>query len=106
MSSWGKRILVAAVGVVVIGAILAWWIWPKDPAGPGLDVEELQVRVERLAEKIEALRETADKKVVIIRESVQAEVDALPPDGVADGLADELSRFRERGLRPERVGDP
>jgi hypothetical protein len=99
---WRMILLVFAV---ILGALLAWWLWPRPPE-PVTGIDEIREQVEQLAEAVRETRAEAERKVVVIRETVQAEVGALPPDGVADGLADELSRFRERGLRPERVGDP
>lgn len=83
---------------VILGALLAWWLWPRQPElVTGID--EIRERVEQLTEVVREVRTEAERKVVIIRETVQAEVDALPPDGVAADLDDELALWRKRAVR-------
>lgn len=68
-------------------------------------VAETDAAIEDAAKRIRELEEQAKKKVVVVREQVKKEVSALPPDGVADGLNDELASFRRSRIRPQGIRD-
>lgn len=100
-----RWLIVAGVAALILGALLAWWLWPRPPE-PVTGIDEIREQVEQLAEAVRETRAEAERKVVMIREVVQAEVDALPPDGVAAGLDDELAVWRGRAVRPDGMGEP
>ena len=56
--------------------------------------------------RVEELTDRVRKEVTSIRATAKKEVSALPPDGVADGLNDELARFRSVEVRPGRLDNP
>ena len=100
-----RWLIVAGVAALILGALLAWWLWPRPPE-PVTGIDEIREQVEQLAEAVRETRAEAERKVVVIRETVQMEVDALPPDGVAAGLDDELAIWRDRAVHPDGVGEP
>ena len=97
---WWKKyrwLVIAGGAALIAGGILAWW-WhvPGPPAtaltdsaifGGRQDLEEWARRVDKIAEQVR-------KEVTSIRENNKRSVQVLPPDSVAAGLNDELSRFR------------
>lgn len=101
---WNKRkwkkyrwLVIVGGAALIVGGILAWW-WhvPGPPetaltdsaiSGGRQDLEEWARRVDKIAEQVR-------KEVTSIRENNKRSVQALPPDSVAAGLNDELSRFR------------
>lgn len=100
-----RRLIVAGVAALILGALLAWWLWPRPPE-PVAGIDEIREQVEQLAEAVRETRAEAERKVVVIRETVQAEVGALPPDGVAAGLDDELAVWRGGAVRADGVDEP
>ena len=102
---WWKKyrwFVIVGGAALLAGGLLAWW-WhvPEPPetaltdtaiSGGRQDLEEWARRVDKIAEQVR-------KEVTGIRETNKRSVQALPPDSVAAGLNDELSRFR-LDLRP------
>lgn len=109
MSARWRVILLVLVFAVILGALLAWWLWPRaaavDVNRTDAVIEEMRARVEKLTRTLDDLHEDAKQKVVVIREAAKTEVRALSPDGVAAGLNDELARFRSGDCGSVRVDD-
>lgn len=99
-----RWLIFAGVVALILGALLARWLWPRPPE-PVTGIDEIREQVEQLAEAVRETRAETERTVVVIRETVQMEVDVLPPDGVAAGLDDELAIWRDRAVRPDGVGE-
>lgn len=100
MSRKGWIAWCCCLAVLVAGCV--WVVWGKIDPPPAV-VEDAVI--ENLSRQIKELEEQAKKKVVVIREQVKEEVFALPPDGVADGLNNELASFRRSQIRPQGICD-
>ncbi|QVL37039.1 hypothetical protein [Aminirod propionatiphilus] len=94
-----KRILIIVGAVaLILGAAVAF-LSPSpsvEQAETAVDqsLKDLRDQVSKLSETVEVLSAQADKKAVVIREKVRAEVVHLSPDGVCIALNDELRSFR------------
>jgi len=90
--------LVLAGGVALLaGGLLAWWWYvPAAPEAALTDsiISEGRQDLEEWTKRVDQLAEQVRKEVTGIRETNKRSVQALPPDSVATGLNDELSRFR------------
>lgn len=99
---WKKyRWLVIVSGVALLaGGILAWW-WhvpgPPETALTDHSITDGRRELEDFSRRVDQIAEQVKKEVTSIRATVKSAVQALPPDGVARGLNNELERFR-RGV--------
>ena len=110
-STW-KVLLVAGVIALILGGAIAYYYRPI-PLPPPQQVAQtdahLQAVPEAIRESIRRVEELTDRvrrEVSGIRATSKKEVAALPPDGVADGLNDELASFRGVAVRAGRMDNP
>ena len=98
-----RWLIFAGVVALILGALLAWWLWPRDAAvetaRTDAAIDEVAATMNKLAETVDSLAATSRKEVTVIRETITAEVRALPADAVADGLNFELARWRGLDVR-------
>ncbi len=98
-----RRLIVGGVVALILGALLAWWLWPRgatvETARTDAAIDEVAATMNKLAETVDSLAATSRKEVTVIRETITAEVQALPADAVADGLNFELARWRGLDVR-------
>ena len=96
--------------MLILGWIVAYMTHPIPlPPQTAQTDADLQALPEALLESIRRVESISDKvreEVTSIRANAKKEVSALPPDGVADGLNDELARFRGVAVRAERMDSP
>jgi predicted negative regulator of RcsB-dependent stress response len=98
-----RWLIVGGVVALVLGALLAWWLWPRNVAvettQTDVAIEEIATTVNKLAETVDSLAASSRKGVTVIRETITAEVQALPVDAVAADLNRELARWRGLDVR-------
>lgn len=108
-STW-KVLLVAGVIALILGGMIAYMNQPVPlpPQSYQTDAaaQAIPEAVRESLRRVESLTEKVRKEVSGIRATAKKEVSALPPDGVADGLNDELSRFRGVAVRAGRLDNP
>ena len=96
--------------MLILGGIIAYMTRPI-PLPPQTDqtdanMQAIPVAMQESLRRVEELTNRVRKEVTSIRATAKKEVSALPPDGVADGLNDELARFRGVAVRAERLDSP
>lgn len=102
------RWLIIAVLIGAVVVLWQWWYTPSPPETKRTDaaleeaLHENEVLKQRLKERDAELR----KRVVTVRDETQKQVATLAPDSVADGLNDELDRWRGVEVHPEGLDDP
>ena len=98
-----RWLIFAGVVALILGALLARWLWTwnvtAETAQTDVAIEEVAATVNKLAATVDSLAATSRKGVTVIRETITAEVRALPADAVADGLNFELARWRGLDVR-------
>ena len=108
-STW-KVMLLAGVIALILGGAVAYYYrpipLPPQVAQTDADLQALPEVLLESIRRVESISDKVRKEVTSIRESAKTEVYALPPDGVAHGLNDELARFRGVAVRAERMDSP
>ena len=109
----GKKTLIVIIisAVVVLGVSIYFaFIRPKPPIIPESQVtdiiaQNMIIQMEQYTQQMEALKNSVQREVKKLHETVSKEVAAMRPDDIATGLNDELSRFRELSIRSSGVDD-
>ena len=105
-----KWILLAAVSMLVLGGIVAYMTrpipLPPQTAQTDSHMQAIPEAVRESLKRVEELTDRVRKEVTSIRATAKKEITVLPPDGVADGLNDELASFRGVEVRPGRLDNP
>lgn len=92
-----KSFVIGGAAACVLGALLAWYFYVQPPPETVLTDYELKSAREELEQASARMDEIVDrvrKEVTGIRGKVSREVESLPINSVADGLNNELARFR------------
>jgi hypothetical protein len=104
-----QKWLIVLLGAFLLGSILSYVLFSRDVSDQHVTsniMQEMRQEIQALSERVEAIDVRVSEEVKRIRGSVKKAVDALPPDGVADGLNDELSGFRGVESSPGRMDKP
>jgi predicted PurR-regulated permease PerM len=104
-----KKWLIVSLCALLLGAVISYVLFPHGELGQQVTnniMQEMRQEIQALSERVEAIDVRVSEEVKRIRGSVKKAVDALPPDGVADGLNDELSGFRGVESSPGRMDKP
>jgi hypothetical protein len=104
-----QKWLIVLLGAFLLGSILSYVLFSRDVSDQHVTsniMQEMRQEIQALSERVEAIDVRVSEEVKRIRGSVKKTVDALPPDGVADGLNDELSGFRGVESSPGRMDKP
>ena len=108
-STW-KVMLLAGVIALILGGAVAYYYrpipLPPQVAQTDADLQALPEVLLESIRRVESISDKVRKEVSGIRATAKKEVSALPPDGVADGLNDELASFRGLEVRPGRLDNP
>ena len=96
--------------MLILGGAVAYYYrpipLPPQVAQTDADLQALPEAVRESLRRVESISDKVRKEVSGIRATTKKEVSALPPDGVADGLNDELASFRGVEVRPGRLDNP
>ncbi len=104
-----RYLVISGVAAALLGCFLAWYYYVAAPPETALTDSELAAarrELEDSAARMDEIIVRVRREVTGIRGEFTKKVEALPPDGVARGLNDELARFRRMGVRAEGVDDP
>ena len=100
-----KKYLLIGGGIAfLIGCLLAWYFYVAAPPEAILtdsQIAEARRELEQSAARMDEIVDRVRKEVTGIHAKISQEVRDLPPDDIARGLNDELSRFRGMEIRPE-----
>lgn len=98
-----RKITIAGCCIAFVAGVCFLWVW-RTILPPSVE-KETDVVIEDLSRQIKELEEQSKQKVVVVREQVKDEVSAQPPDGIADGLNNELASFRRSRICPQGICD-
>ena len=108
-STW-KVMLLAGVIALILGGAVAYYYrpipLPQQVTQTDADLQALPEALLESIRRVESISDKVRKEVTSIRATAKKEVAVLPPDGVAHGLNNELSRFRGVAVRAERLDSP
>ena len=96
---FGLSILLVIVTCVYVAYRAIYVETPAEVNTTNQVLEKLDERIKSVEEKIIKIDTNLNQKVVIIRETVQTQVNSLAPDDVAVALTDELNEFRSNQIR-------
>jgi dihydroorotase-like cyclic amidohydrolase len=104
-----KRWVIVSLCALIAGGVISYVLFPSTEPNQQVTtniMQEMRQEIQALSERVEAIDVRVSEEVKRIRGSIKKTVDALPPDGVADGLNDELSGFRGVESSPGRMDKP
>ena len=105
-----KWMLLSGLIALILGGVIAYLNYPVSlPPQTQQTDADLQALPEALLEsirRVESISDKVRKEVTSIRATAKKEITVLPPDGVADGLNDELASFRSVEVRTGRLDNP
>jgi len=108
-NAWKVMLLVGVIALILGGAVAYYYRpipLPPQVAQTDADLQALPEALLESIRRVESISDKVRKEVSGIRATAKKEVSALPPDGVAHGLNDELARFRSVAVRAERLDSP
>lgn len=99
LTSWQLWIVLIAIGSIMIAGWALYEIIyvtpPPEIRQTNADLEAIKQEAAESSKRIDAIAEGVRKEVQSIRVQNKQKIVVMPSDNVADGLNDELTRFRE-----------